>query len=203
MGHRGRTVSCELRAESSRVERFNTLYERHAPDVLAYVLRRCPRDVVADVVSEVFTVAWRRLADVPSDPLLWLLATARRCLANQRRATQRQLAHRDRLRVATCPASAEVDEPTLRSERVAAAIRSLSECDREALLLIAWDELDTFKAAEVLGCSPTAFRLRLHRARHRFRKALQSATTSADSDRPGFTAVGLSRPVLTPTRSRR
>jgi RNA polymerase sigma-70 factor (ECF subfamily) len=34
-----------------------------------------------DVVAETFLVAWRRLDDVPADPLPWLYGVARRVLA--------------------------------------------------------------------------------------------------------------------------
>jgi len=53
-----------------------------------------------------------------------------------------------------------------------AALRSLSPADREALLLVAWEDLAPTQAARVLGLKPTAFRVRLLRARRRLRAAL-------------------------------
>jgi RNA polymerase sigma-70 factor (ECF subfamily) len=50
------------------------------------VQRRSNADAVADVVSEVFVVAWRRLEDVPEDALPWLLGCARRVLWHQQRS---------------------------------------------------------------------------------------------------------------------
>jgi len=47
------------------------------------------------------------------------------------------------------------------------ALRSLSVQDREALLLVAWEDLTPAGAAASLGISPAAFRVRLHRARRR------------------------------------
>jgi DNA-directed RNA polymerase specialized sigma24 family protein len=52
------------------------------------------------------------------------------------------------------------------------ALSCLSELDQEALLLSAWDGLNSKEAAQVLGCTPVAFRLRLHRARRRFERVL-------------------------------
>jgi RNA polymerase sigma-70 factor (ECF subfamily) len=53
------------------------------------------------------------------------------------------------------------------------ALRSLPEPDRELLMLVAWDGLDARRAAAVIGCTPAAFSVRLHRARKRFERALQ------------------------------
>src|SRR5581483_625306 len=66
-------------------------------------------------------------------------------------------------------AAPELDEldPVLRQ-----ALRSLSPLDREALLLTAWEDLTPTQAARALGINPTAFRVRLLRARRRLRAAL-------------------------------
>ena len=69
--------------------------------------------------------------------------------------------------VATPPPAA--DEP---AGRVAAALARLPANDREAITLIAWDGLRPAEAAAVLGQSPVAFRVRLHRARRRLRREL-------------------------------
>jgi RNA polymerase sigma-70 factor (ECF subfamily) len=56
---------------------------------------------------------------------------------------------------------------------------SLSEREREALLLVAWEGLDSRRAAQVVGCSPAAFRVRLHRARRRVADALETESNPA------------------------
>jgi len=48
-----------------------------------------------------------------------------------------------------------------------AAFRRLSERDREALALVAWEGLDHAAAARALGCTRAAFAVRFHRARRR------------------------------------
>jgi RNA polymerase sigma-70 factor (ECF subfamily) len=40
-------------------------------------------------------------------------------------------------------------------------------------MLTAWEELSSTDAAKVLGCSATAYRIRLHRARKRLRERLE------------------------------
>lgn len=57
-----------------------------------YALRRVDPATADDVVSDVLVVAFRRLEVIPGPPLPWLLATARKVIATQRRATNRRVA---------------------------------------------------------------------------------------------------------------
>jgi RNA polymerase sigma-70 factor (ECF subfamily) len=59
-----------------------------------------------------------------------------------------------------------------RSDDVRAALAALPEPDREILTLSAWEGLTPSQIATVLGSSPNAVRVRLHRARARLRQAL-------------------------------
>lgn len=153
-----------------RRARFERLFEAHYAPVLAYALRRSdPATGVAhDVTAEVFAVAWRRLDQLPADPLPWLYGTARRVLANERRGARRRAALVDQLRV-TAPSATPAREP---AELLHAALARLPDRDREGLLLVAWEGLSTAQAAQVMGCTPTAMRVRLHRARRRLAAAL-------------------------------
>jgi DNA-directed RNA polymerase specialized sigma24 family protein len=142
--------------------------------VLAYALRRADPATAEDVVAETFVIAWRRLDRLPDPPLPWLLGVARRVLANARRGERRRLALLDRLR----GQQAAVTAPLPGVEGWAlAALGLLSERDREALMLHAWDGLDNADAGTVMGCSAATYAVRLHRARERFARAL------ADLDR--------------------
>ena len=145
-------------------KRFESIYEEHVDQLLAYALRRAPIDAAQDVIAETFVVAWRRLGEVPeNEPLPWLYATARRVLANQRRSQLRRKALADRMATNAMarPESTELSVPSPAID----ALKSLPEPQREALMLAAWEGLDSKQAAAVLGCSATAFRLRLLRAR--------------------------------------
>ncbi|MFD0852998.1 RNA polymerase sigma factor, partial [Actinomadura adrarensis] len=67
-----------------REARFEAIYTATYEPILGYVLRRCPSpDDSADVVAETFTVAWRRLDEVPDGDRapLWMYGVARRVLA--------------------------------------------------------------------------------------------------------------------------
>jgi RNA polymerase sigma factor (sigma-70 family) len=56
------------------------------------------------------------------------------------------------------------------------ALKRLPEPQRELLLLVAWDGLSVGEAAQVVGCSPTTARGRLHRGRHRLKTELAGKT---------------------------
>lgn len=58
-----------------------------------------------------------------------------------------------------------------RRQTLVRALGALSDHDREALLMIAWDGLTAAQAAEVMGCSTATFNVRLHRARKRLETA--------------------------------
>jgi RNA polymerase sigma-70 factor, ECF subfamily len=159
-------------------DRFTSLFDEYAPRVFGYVRRHLEREGVEDVVAETFLIAWRRLADVPADPLPWLLVVARNTMANQRRSAARhdralsEVALRGRLSQASSNSAPE-DLVVTRSTMVA-ALATLTATEREALLLTAWDGLGDVDAARVAGCSPRAFRVRLHRARRRFDRTLDA-----------------------------
>ena len=151
---------------------FRASYSR----VLAYALRRTKdRGSAEEVASETFLIAWRRLDAVPEEPLPWLLGTARRVLANQRRSLKRRSPN------GTNASMDPDDAPQLgplpieriaENEAFAAAFTALGDRDREVLSLIAWDGLEVGEAAKVMGCTAPVFSVRLHRARRRLLKEL-------------------------------
>jgi RNA polymerase sigma factor (sigma-70 family) len=149
--------------------RLEALFQRHYRDVAAYVRRRAEPDLVEDVVAETFLVAWRRLDEMPADARPWLLGVARKTLSTQRRSAGRRRALVTRLESAQ--SSAEPSDHSSESG-VAEALMRLSEKDREAITLVAWEELSLGEAALVAGQSPIAFRVRLHRAKRRLRQRL-------------------------------
>jgi RNA polymerase sigma-70 factor (ECF subfamily) len=165
----GRSVG---RPESDE-QRFERLYEQHFKRVAAYLLARTDRDSAAEAVARTFEVAWRRLPDVPAEPLGWLLGVARRVLAEQRRAQSRQDALIERIAESATETSGDHAGTMAAREVVLAAIADLTPFQQEALLLIAWDGLSEREAAAVLGCSRGALALRLHRARKQLRGALE------------------------------
>ena len=162
--------------------KLERLVHEHFGRVAAYLLARTDAEAAREALARTLEVAWRRLDDVPSDPLPWLLGVARKVLADEWRTQRRQQALIDRLREAEAARqgsgeSVRYDAADTATQRLVAidALATLTETDREALLLVAWDGLTTRKAASVLGCSRGAFAVRLFRARSRLKEHLDAS----------------------------
>ena len=161
--------------ETERNERFDALYRDYFARLLAYALRRAPREVAHDVVADTFLVAWRRLDRLPEEPLPWLLGIARKTLANHRRGSRRRNVLLGELEARALTRNGE-GEPALEVGEITAALAKLPLSDRELLKLIAWDSLTVVEAARVLGQSAPTCRVRLHRARRRLARELGGET---------------------------
>jgi RNA polymerase sigma-70 factor (ECF subfamily) len=159
------------------IRRFEALFDAHYSKVLAYALRRVEPHIAEDVAAETFLVAWRRLSAVPEDALPWLYGVARKTIANQRRGIRRRTALLARLSQDRSVPGGRADVAAMVAERdaVIAALGRLSERDREALRLAAWEGLEFARAARAAGCSTGTFAVRLHRARRRLMKELAAA----------------------------
>ncbi|MER8008001.1 MULTISPECIES: sigma-70 family RNA polymerase sigma factor [unclassified Streptomyces] len=158
----------------SNDEIFAAAYREHYWAVSRYVARRLSGRAgeVEEVVAEVFTVAWRRRADLPVSPLPWLYGVARNCLANAVRGYGRRRRLLDRIgNDETAHGRQIVDSPDTEAPGawVHDALGRLSEADQEVLRLTAWEELGVDDLAVALGCGTRAAAMRLHRARHRLR----------------------------------
>jgi RNA polymerase sigma-70 factor, ECF subfamily len=160
---------------------FEELFAAHYWAVRGYVLRRASTAAVEDVVAETFLVAWRRVDTLREDPLPWLLGVARRILANQQRAERRRGALTARLQGLIPRQAPDWEPPATMSDDLAVAMVRLSPQEREALLLVAWEGLDGARAARAAGCSPVAFRARLHRARRHVAAALDDTSPAPQS----------------------
>lgn len=159
-----------------RVRRFEALFTQSFESILAYALRRADSEQAEDAVAETFATAWRRLDDVPAEPLPWLFAVTRRTLSNQRRSGSRRQALASRVTNELRGSLAESRDPAdVVSEReyMQTALGTLSHRDREVLMLVAWEGLNSNQAAAALGCTPQAFMVRLHRARKRLATSLE------------------------------
>ena len=120
-------------------ERFVALFRDAYLPVLRYSSRRADDQNAQDVAAKVFAIAWRRLAAVPDPALPWLIATARKVLANQHRTDSRQGALVLRLRSERPAVAVLVPDDVEVRQRWAAALSSLAFADQEVLALIAWD----------------------------------------------------------------
>ena len=165
----------------SSEERFAGLFAGHYGDVLAYAIRRCSsRADAEEVAAETFTVAWRRLDEVPRGEAarMWLFGTARLVLRNLERGRRRRVALVTRAR-RLLPGSSKLPESGVLEERVRTAMSTLSETDREVLRLQVWEELSAEQIADLLGCSVAAVWKRAERARRRLAAALRGQVDAA------------------------
>jgi RNA polymerase sigma-70 factor, ECF subfamily len=167
-----------MRGDSDRRRRFDELFASYSSDIVAYCRWRTvsPSDA-QDAAADVFLTAWRRLDELPTGDAarVWLYATARRVLANQRRANRRRTALAERIAQEGAPASTE--PPTEEHALVYEALRSLPARDREVLLLAEWEGLRPAEIATVVGCLTVTARGRLHRARRRFRVVFEELSS--------------------------
>lgn len=163
-------------------EAIGIIYDRHAPAVHSYLARRVDTVVVDDLLSEVFVVAVgarRRVRPHASGSALpWLYGIAHNVVR----------AHRRRSTPAAAPEAHDLDWDAVDARLDAAAavqdlrsaLATLSNHERDLLLLVAWEQLTVTEAAEALGITATAARSRLHRARSRAAASLTSATTTGE-----------------------
>ncbi|MEU7589506.1 sigma-70 family RNA polymerase sigma factor [Micromonospora sp. NPDC049230] len=159
------------------------LFRRHYGAVMRYAARRVGPDRAPDVVSEAFLVAWRRLSEVPvTEPLPWLYATTRHLIGNEIRGRSRQARLASRLGEVGEMVSPDHADVVVDQVRVRRALAELPEGDQEALRLAAWEGLDASAAATVMGCSRTAYKVRLYRARRRLAAALEPTRNRTSTD---------------------
>ena len=145
----------------------------YADRLFAYLLHRADRATAQDVLQEVFVTAFVKADQVPDPPLGWLFGTGRRLLANRYRGRRRYDQLINRL---IDDASAEADAESAELKLAfAETLATLPDSDREVLTLTGWYELTPSQAAEALGCTPSTYAVRLHRARKRLAAALDAA----------------------------
>lgn len=156
-----------------------------AGDVLAYLERRVGRDEAEDLLSETMVVAWRRIADLPSEPeraRMWLFGIARTTLLNQARASGRRQSLAERIR--TQPK--QLADPSADDGlEVRDAISRLAPELAEIVRLVHWERLALVEVAQLLRISDSTVRSRYARAKALLRTALQPGADSGVIDDSG------------------
>src|SRR5664280_111815 len=121
-----------------------------------------------DVAAETFTVAWRRMEQLPAEPLPWLYGVARRVLANELRSQHRRDRLTSRIELAASVAGVPTVQPdhaleVTTSAHIRATIAKLSPRDQEVLQLIAWEDLECAgRGWQIISCAtemPSVFPL--------------------------------------------
>ncbi len=184
---------------------FRQLFAEAYGPLVAYTRRRTSDWSEADdIVSEVFTIAWRRRderrTDRPSLP--WLYGIAANVARNHWRSSGRRLRLVDHLEAQ--PRSQETQDPAEQSaSSLRHALGQLSFDDQEVLRLVAWEGLGHAEVAEVLDCSTNAVGIRVHRARQRLQQQLDVAdvaeTDPQTTDPPTTDSPTTTSPKRRPT----
>jgi len=164
--------------DDDRGRRFTDLFHAHHGAVVAFARRRLGPELADDAVAETLLTAWRRLDDLDPDDhaLPWLYTIAGHAVANQRRAAKRRVRLDERARtVLREPSRHDHADDVVEADALTRAFLRLDEKDREVLRLTSWEGLGPDEAAAVVGCSRTAFGVRLHRARRRLESLIAHA----------------------------
>lgn len=144
---------------------LEAIFRAHQREIYVYLYRTLGDERTAeDLAQETFLRAFEGMVRFRGDSSFrtWLFAIARRVLSEW---------HRRHRNVAWTEAAEEAWDPDpARRLAIEEAFAALSVADREALALCDVLEFEPAEAAAVIGISPNAFRVRLHRARARFRE---------------------------------
>ena len=172
----------------SEEHEFEALFRETRAPLLGYLTRRTAAEDAADLLAEVYLVAWRRRADLPrgDERRLWLFGVARRLVAEHHRSAG---ARSDAERGVVPPAPRGEDDA--RGAAVRRALDTLSDLDRELVTLTTWEGLSPAEAGRVVGVTAGTARVRLHRARGRLARQprLRALLETADEDALGVPAA--------------
>lgn len=179
----GTPPDADVNRISSDPAAFETFYREHIAMVGRFVARRVDNPhLAADLTADVFLAAidsagkYRPSSGSPGG---WLVGIARHVVAGEYRRQHRSRNAVDRIRGR---ALLDPDATDRIVERIDAehdarelyhALAVLPRRDRALLELVAIDGLSVTEAAAVLGVSPGAARVRLHRSRTRLQSHLR------------------------------
>jgi len=154
---------------------FEMLYRQYASAVFRFAWGLCgDRSTAEDIVSETFV---RLLTKAPRietrTALAYLLAVARNTYLTGQRKRPREVPLPEQLPTLACDPVVRLDDQA-RLEVVLQALGSLPEGEKAALLLRVDYDLPYEEIASVLGTSVGAAKVRVHRARLRLTRALET-----------------------------
>ncbi|MCM2419804.1 MULTISPECIES: RNA polymerase sigma factor [unclassified Streptomyces] len=167
---------------------FAAFYQQQFDTVLGFVTRRTDSPhLAADLTADIFLTALEQAHTYDARrgaPVAWLYGISRNVLAAHFRGSARerqataQLAGRRLLDDEDVSAIERRIDAARDARQLAERHAALSEPLRAVLDLVALDGLTTREAAQALGISSAAARVRLHRARMALQRADTQTTTS-------------------------
>jgi RNA polymerase sigma-70 factor, ECF subfamily len=163
---------------------FGEVFNAMAPRLLAFLRRLCGSSELArDLVQETFLRMHRaRGSFVPGGAVVpWAYAIARNCFLSHARSLKSRAARNslditDHEVAAGLESNAEEAAAVRQSaELVGRTLAAMSVTNREAFILIRFEGQSVAEAAQILGTSEGAVKLRAFRAYEQLRAALKSA----------------------------
>ncbi|GAA3472699.1 RNA polymerase sigma factor [Nonomuraea roseola] len=170
-----------IRRSWQEPEAFAAVFDRHAPQLHRYAVRRLGRDAAEDIVSDTFLAAFQnrhRYGLEHTDARPWLYGIASNVIGKRRRDEVTR--YRAYVRGGVDPVEitgglVEDNVTTLTvNQPLVAALAGLKSGDRDVLLLIAWAGLSYEEVALALDIPVGTVRSRLNRARKKARQALEN-----------------------------
>jgi RNA polymerase sigma factor (sigma-70 family) len=174
------------RSTTGDAKAFGELFWRHNGAVHGYLARRAGRDVADDLVAEVWLRAFRGRGKFDlhyADARPWLYGIARNVLSSHWRLLSKV--------PPVVPAAIsdpwpELEEHLDEIEQRAALLKALDTLtneEREVLLLVAWEQLSAAAIALMLDVPASTVRNRLHRARRCMRSGLEAQLDVFDQEK--------------------
>jgi RNA polymerase sigma factor (sigma-70 family) len=172
---------------------FRVLYDRHAPRLHQFLLRRTDDPAAAfELTAETFASAWcsrDRFVDRGEGALPWLFGIARNVLASSVRAKAIDARARRAMGVGVtldlAESTAEPRDTWLLGfdEDLAAVIAGLPDGQRRAIEMRVLEDASYHEIGRTLGTTPGAARVRVHRALGALRTALTPNTSNEGESR--------------------
>ncbi len=181
-----------MRQSPDTSDKFRRLFNEHHRAIFQYCNRRLSVADANDAVAETFTVAWRKMDQLPTSGEIrpWLFGVARNVVKNAHRSERRQKRLRGKVGAVSDLPPNEPDTIVVRREDERAAtlaLATLKDSDQEILRLRTWEDLSVSEVAVVLNITVQAADMRTKRAIGRLGKALLAAGYEADTVPRGIT----------------
>ena len=174
-----------IEASIDRPEVFGEIYDRHASEVLGYLIRRVGVTNAEGMLSDVFLTAFESrhrfdLARTSARP--WLYGIAANLVMKHYRSLGRRQRAVDRL-----AARGDLEIPSFEDrlversysvgllQRVVTEVNRLPERDREVVLLYGWQNLSYSEIAEAMEIPVGTVRSRLNRVRGTLRELIDGS----------------------------
>lgn len=170
------------RAQAGNREAFADLMGRCERTALGVAFAAlADADLAGDVVQEAFVRAWQRLGELREPECFagWLCGIVRNLAHDVRRRDRRECRVREAVTLGS--AGGEIADPAMEferkeaDERLAAALATLDELSRTAVVLRYYEGLSSKQIGSLLDLAPAAVDMRLMRARRHLRRRLDAS----------------------------